>query len=167
MHETSSRAFCEKRRARRYPIKTRLTPQSPTIAWALASAVIFLSLSLAFGQKLPQILAPYPYFSFLPSEAPTAVPGFLADGKWDTPERYDRFVGINFDNDTHLGPKDVIASIDRFYKQRQWILDHRDLSDGIPGPVHCKIGYWMISWNASGPVRPQFRPVAEGSAWPR
>jgi hypothetical protein len=133
-------------------------------AWiALAAALAYIVISLVIGDIFP--FSRHSMYASTAMRDKGAVPLMLADDKPAELDDYHRFVGIDPDQ---LYPSQLPCSLEwQVHEASRWLRDKAAEPDSGPGPVKISWGFVILRVMDDGTIQERWRPVQEGSAWPR
>jgi len=130
---------------------------------ALAAALVYMVISLIIGDIFP--FSKHSMYASTAMRDKGAVPLMLADNQPAEVDDYVRFTGIDPDR---LYPPRLPCSLEwQIHEAGRWFRGNQAEEGSPPGPVKISWGFVILRVQPDGSIQETWRPVQEGTAWPR
>lgn len=130
---------------------------------ALAAALAYIVISLIVGDFFP--FSKHSMYASTAMRDKGAVPLLLADNKPAEVDQFVRFQGID---PATLYPPGLPCSLEwQVHEAGRWFSNNLDAPGSPPGPVKVSWGFVILRVQPDGSIQERWRPVQEGTAWPR
>lgn len=130
---------------------------------ALAAALAYIIISLIVGDFFP--FSKHSMYASTAMRDKGAVPLLLAENQPTEIDRYVRFQGID---PNKMYPPGLPCSLEwQVHEAGRWLRNNLDAPDSPPGPVKVSWGFVILRVQPDGSIQERWRPVQEGTAWPR
>lgn len=129
---------------------------------ALAAALAYIIISLIVGDFFP--FSKHSMYASTAMRDKGAVPLLLADKQPAEVDHFVRFQGID---PKEMYPPRLPCSLEwQVREATRWVENNLD-AGGEPGPVQVSWGFVILRVQPDGSIQERWRPVQQGTAWPR